>query len=208
MSHKLSSISTLAPKHLDKEKTKAKTQAMVQKIADHQKVLYAQAKYSILIVLQGIDASGKDGLIADVFTGLNPLGCNVKAFKAPTPEERAHDFLWRIHMQTPERGMIHIFNRSHYEDILVPVVHKEIGNETTKKRIQDINNFESLLQDNGTVILKFYLHISREEQRKRLMERQTNPKKFWKHNDGDWETRKKWKSSVPSLRSSIRQVRW
>jgi PPK2 family polyphosphate:nucleotide phosphotransferase len=193
MSHKLSSISTRAPKSLVKDDIKAKTQVLVQKIAEHQKILYAQSKYSMLIILQGIDASGKDGLIANVFSGLNPLGIDVAAFKAPTEDERKHDFLWRIHQQTPARGMIHIFNRSHYEDILVPVVHQQIDKNTLHQRVRDINNFESMLENNGTVILKFYLHISREEQKERLLERQTNPKKFWKHNDGDWETRKKWK---------------
>lgn len=205
MSHKLNTISPLAPKHLDKEKTKAKTHDMVQKIAAHQKILFAQAKYSLLIILQGIDAAGKDGLIADVFTGLNPLGCNVKAFKTPTPEELSHDFLWRVHSQTPAKGMIHIFNRSHYEDILVPVVNGEVDHTMVKKRIRDINNFESLLEDNGTVVLKFYLHISREEQRQRLLERQTNPKKYWKHNDGDWETRKKWKCYMEAYETIFRE---
>ncbi|CAN5205528.1 hypothetical protein BH09BAC5_BH09BAC5_12190 [soil metagenome] len=186
------SISTRAPKVFDKEKTKVKTELLKKEIADLQKILYAQRKYSLLIVLQGLDASGKDGLVADVFSGLNPLGCKVFAFKAPTPEELAHDFLWRIHKNTPERGMIHIFNRSQYEDLLVPVVNKIIGLEKIKERISDINNFESLLKNHDTHVLKFYLHISKEEQKERLTERQTNPKKYWKHNDGDWATSKKW----------------
>jgi PPK2 family polyphosphate:nucleotide phosphotransferase len=186
------SISTHAPKSLDKEKTKVKTELLKKEMADLQKILFAEGKHSLLIILQGIDASGKDGLVANVFTGLNPFGCNVFAFKTPTPQERAHDFLWRIHQATPARGMIHIFNRSHYEDLLVPVVNKELDEEKIKKRIEDVNNFEKLLKDNNTHILKFYLHISKAEQKERLTERQTNPKKYWKHNDGDWDTSKKW----------------
>ncbi|MCS6824343.1 MAG: polyphosphate kinase [Cytophagaceae bacterium] len=185
------SISTKAPGHINKEQAKADTERYTDGIRELQKKFYAQAKYSMLIIIQGLDASGKDGLISDVFKGVNPLGCTVKAFKAPTKEELAHDFLWRIHKHTPEKGMIQIFNRSHYEDVLITRVEKWIDDETARKRFQDINNFEQLLMNNNTVILKFYLHISPEEQHKRLMERKTNPEKFWKHNDGDWETRKK-----------------
>jgi PPK2 family polyphosphate:nucleotide phosphotransferase len=186
------SISTRAPKTLDKEKTKAKTELFREEIAELQKVLYAQGKHSLLIILQGIDASGKDGLIANVFSGLNPLGCTVFAYKAPTKDELAHDFLWRIHKNTPPRGMIHIFNRSHYEDLLVPVVNGMLDAATIKHRISDINHFELMLKNNNTHVLKFYLHISQEEQKVRLNERKTNPKKFWKHNDGDWATSRKW----------------
>ncbi len=186
------SISTRAPKLFDKEKTKVKTELLKKEIADLQKILFAQGKHSILIILQGLDASGKDGLVANVFSGLNPLGVSVYAYKAPTPEELAHDFLWRVHKNSPERGMIHIFNRSHYEDLLVPVVNGNLDEKKTKERISDINNFELLLHNHSTHVLKFYLHISKEEQKERLTERQTNPKKFWKHNDGDWETSKKW----------------
>ncbi len=186
------SISTRAPKTLDKEKTKVKTELLKAEIIELQKLLYAQGKHSLLIILQGLDASGKDGLIADVFSGLNPLGCSVFAYKAPTADEIAHDFLWRIHKNTPSRGMIHIFNRSHYEDLLTPVVHGLLDKEQIGGRINDINNFEQLLKNHNTHVLKFYMHISREEQTERLTERKTNPKKFWKHNDGDWATSKKW----------------
>lgn len=189
---KLSTISTLAPIGFEKEKTKKETQHLTSAIHERQKILYAQGKYSLLIIFQGLDASGKDGLISKVFSGINPLGCFVKAFKKPTEEERSHDFLWRIHRYTPARGMIHIFNRSQYEDVLVPRVEKWIDANEVKKRFQHINNFENMLTDSGTTILKFYLHISREEQHRRLEERKTNPKKFWKHNDEDWETAKKW----------------
>ena len=202
---KLSSISTRAPKTLSKEKTKVKTEVLRAQIKDLQKVLYAENKRSLLIVLQGVDASGKDGLVADVFNGLNPLGVRVAAFKAPSTLERSHDFLWRIHAETPARGMIQIFNRSHYEDILVPTVEKLADAKTIEQRYHDINNFETMLHNNGTTVLKFYLHISREEQLERLKERQSNPKKFWKHNDDDWKTRSKWEAYTKVYESIFRK---
>ena len=190
------SISTRAPKDFEKEKIKAKTDFLKKEIEALQKILYAQAKHSLLIILQGIDAAGKDGLIASVFSG-----CNVYAFKAPTAEELAHDFLWRIHKNTPPKGMIHIFNRSHYEDLLVPVVNKMIDDKQVKSRMADINNFEQLLQNNNTHVLKFYLHISKSEQKERLIERKTNPKKFWKHNDEDWDTNHKFGDFMNAYRN-------
>ena len=183
---------TRAPHSLSKEKTKAKTQMLITQIAEYQKILYAESKRSLLIILQGIDASGKDGLIAGVFTGLNPLGIKIAAFKAPNEKELAHDFLRRIHAHTPAHSIIQIFNRSQYEDILVPVVNKTLDEKKLRNRISDINNFEAMLGNEGTTILKFYLHISREEQAIRLKERKTNPKKYWKHSDDDWKTRRKW----------------
>lgn len=190
--HDLSKISTRAPEELDKDTVKEETSVHTSQIHELQKVLYAQRKYSFLIILQGLDASGKDGLISKVFSGINPLGCFVKAFKKPTDDEMNHDFLWRIHHYAPMRGMINIFNRSHYEDVLVPRVENLVSEETIQKRYEHINNFEALLTDHDTVILKFYLHISRKEQKKRLQERKDNPEKFWKHSDEDWETAKKW----------------
>jgi PPK2 family polyphosphate:nucleotide phosphotransferase len=188
---KLTEISTVSPDNIDKEQAKKKTKKYIEKISDLQKVLYAQGRYSLLVVLQGLDASGKDGLISTVLHGVNPLGCEVVPFKAPTKAELAHDFLWRIHSKTPEKGKICIFNRSHYEDVLVPVVENWIDQSVAEKRYKHINNFESLLKDNNTIILKFYLHISKERQHERLTERKTNPLKFWKHNDDDWDTAKK-----------------
>ena len=188
----LDKTSTRAPKGLEKETLKEETKSNALRIHELQKTLYAQSKYSLLIILQGLDASGKDGLVSKVFSGINPLGCFVKAFKKPTEEELDHDFLWRVHQHVPSKGMIHIFNRSHYEDVLVPRVEKYAGMDVIKKRYDHINHFEDLLKANGTTVLKFYLHISREEQLQRLEERKTDPKKFWKHNDGDWETSKKW----------------
>lgn len=190
---KLSKISTKASAKDNKEETKLKTAKILEKLGELQNVLYAQGKYSLLIVLQGLDASGKDGVVKNVFSGLNPLGVDVRAYKAPTEEEKQFDFLWRIHKNVPAKGTIMLFNRSHYEDVLVPTVEKWIDKDRTKSRYEHINNFEKLLkEENNTIILKFYLHISKERQHEKLLERKNNPEKFWKHSDGDWETAKKW----------------
>ena len=189
---KLSSIPTRAPKSLDKEKIKEETDKLIERIGEYQKIFYASAKTGLLVILQGLDASGKDGLVSKVFKGVNPLGCTVHAFKAPTEEELKHDFLWRVHKEMPAKGMIQIFNRSHYEDVLITRVEKWVDDKTTKKRFEHINDFERLITENGTIILKFYLHISRDTQAERLNERKTNPTKYWKHNDADWRTNEKW----------------
>ena len=186
------SISTKAPDDFEKEKTKEKTMDVILKLRDLQAVLYAESKRSLLIILQGIDASGKDGTVKHVFTGVNPMGCNVHSFKAPTILDYSHDFLWRVHNYAPQKGMIEIFNRSHYEDILVPTVHKLLPKDVIKKRYDYINSFEKLLEDNDTIILKFYLHISKEEQKERFKERQTNEEKHWKYQAGDIAESKLW----------------
>ncbi len=189
----LAKLSTRAPKDWDKEKTKAKTAKLLLELSALQNLLYAESKYSLLVVIQGMDASGKDGLIRDVFGALNPQGVQVQSFKAPTAEELSHDFLWRIHQHTPAKGMIQVFNRSHYEDILITRVHKWCNDELAAKRIEAINNFEALLvQHNHTHILKFYLHISPEEQQLRLKERLSDPAKQWKYNEKDFEEAKLW----------------
>ena len=188
----LKEISTRAPEEFDKSETKIATAALLEKMSKLQNVLYAQGKYSLLIILQGLDASGKDGAIKNVFSGINPLGTELKAFKAPTEEEVNHDFLWRIHSHTPEKGMIQLFNRSHYEDVLVPKVHNWVSEDVIEERYHHINNFEKLLQSNGTQILKFYLHISPEEQQIRLKERTENPEKFWKHSSKDQQEAALW----------------
>ncbi len=189
---KLLKVSTRAPKGMDKEKIKEETEELVEKIGELQKVFYAAAKHGLLVLIQGLDASGKDGLVSTVFKGVNPLGCTVHAFKGPTAEELRNDFLWRVNKLVPEKGMIQVFNRSHYEDVLITRVENWINDKTAKKRFEHINNFESLLCDSGTVVLKFYLHISRDTQTERLVERKTNPHKFWKHNDDDWRTNQRW----------------
>ena len=162
------------------------------RLTDLQEVLYASQKKALLIVLQGMDTAGKDGTISHIFSGINPQGCDVASFKVPTPLEARHDFLWRAHTAVPPRGMIGIFNRSHYEDVLVTRVHKEISRKTARERFDDINEFESSLADNDVVILKFFLHISREEQTRRLQSRIDDPDKHWKLSEADLHERKFW----------------
>src|SRR4051812_825078 len=144
------------------------TQEEVDRISDLQRVFYADARHALLIILQGRDAAGKDGTIRKVFSAVNPQGCAVTSFKAPTDAERRHDFLWRVHPAVPARGMIGIFNRSHYEDVLVPRVHGEIEEDEWKRRYRQINDFERMLAEQSVVILKFMLHISSDEQKERL----------------------------------------
>jgi PPK2 family polyphosphate:nucleotide phosphotransferase len=163
-----------------------------EQLADLQDVFYAAQSKALLIVLQGMDTAGKDGTISHIFSGVNPQGCDVAQFKVPTPLESRHDFLWRVHQQVPPRGMIGIFNRSHYEDVLSPRVHKLISNDLAKKRLEDINEFESFLADNDVLILKFYLHISRDEQTRRLQSRIDDRKKNWKLSDADIHERQFW----------------
>lgn len=188
----LSKISTKAPKKEDKEKVKKKTAKLQEKIGELQAVLYAQAKYSLLVIFQGMDASGKDGAVKNVFEAVNPAGCRVIGFKKPTDLEMKHDFLWRIHQNVPEKGMIHIFNRSQYEDVLIQRVHKWIDEKTVKQRFQNINDFERLLVENNTIVLKFFLHVSKEEQLLRLKERISDPTKNWKYNEIDLKERDFW----------------
>jgi PPK2 family polyphosphate:nucleotide phosphotransferase len=157
-----------------------------------QDVFYASQTKALLIVLQGMDTAGKDGTIKHIFSGINPQGCDVAAFKVPTPLEARHDFLWRVHAQVPPRGMIGIFNRSHYEDVLSPRVHKLISSDIARRRLDNINEFESFLADNDVLILKFYLHISKDEQTRRLQSRLDNKKKYWKLSDADIHERQFW----------------
>ncbi len=157
-----------------------------------QEVLYAGRQHSVLIVLQGMDTAGKDGTISHIFSGVNPQGCDVASFKVPTPLEAAHDFLWRCHAQTPARGMITVFNRSHYEQVLAPRVHKLIGSKEAHRDMDAINDFESMLVESGTVVLKFFLHISRDEQKARLQSRLDDPDKHWKFSENDLKERAFW----------------
>lgn len=182
----LAALPTKAPKDWDKKETKEKTEALLAELSDLQNLLYAEGKHAILIVLQGMDASGKDGVIRNVFSRMNPQGVRVQSFKVPTEDDLAHDFLWRIHQHTPAKGMIQIFNRSHYEDVLVTRVHGWCDDATAQKRFDAINAFEQLLLlHNNTQILKFYLHTSAEEQQERLRERVEDPAKRWKYNAKD-----------------------
>ncbi|MCU7547937.1 polyphosphate kinase [Chitinophagaceae bacterium LB-8] len=189
----LSEISTKAPGHLDKKEIKKQTEELLEELDSLQYLLYAEAKHAVLVVLQGPDASGKDGAIRKVFGSLNPQGVRVKSFKEPTQEELSHDFLWRIHQHTPGKGLIQIFNRSHYEDVLVTRVHKLCDDETAHLRFNAINNFEEMLAStNSTQILKFYLHVSKEEQEVRLKERLEDPTKHWKYDRKDFTESNLW----------------
>jgi PPK2 family polyphosphate:nucleotide phosphotransferase len=162
------------------------------RLRELQKVLWAEGKHALLIVLQAMDAGGKDGTIKHVFRGVNPQGCQVSSFKVPTEEELDHDFLWRVHKAVPRRGYIGIFNRSHYEDVLVVRVNELVPESVWQQRYEQINQFEKLLADTGTTILKFYLHISKEEQKERFEARLENPHKNWKFSMGDLTKREKW----------------
>lgn len=175
-----------------KEEALKHTQKILADLNELQELLYANANKSLLIVLQAMDAGGKDGTIRHVMSSFNPQGCKVVSFKQPSPQELAHDFLWRVHSEIPPKGYIGIFNRSHYEDVLVTRVHGLISKEEQKRRFKEINQFEHMLSENGVSILKFFLHISKEEQRERLLERVKDPKKHWKFNINDIRERKYW----------------
>lgn len=188
----LRDISTKAPSMLHKSEVKKATEHMYVQIEELHKMMRAENKHSILLVFQGLDAAGKDGSIDKLYNGLYPMATEAHAFKAPTKDEASRDFLWRLHKLTPATGHINIFNRSHYEDILVPSVHKLIDEKTIEKRYTHINNWEDLLKDRGTVVIKFYLHISQEEQHKRFEERKTNVEKMWKYSSNDLKESERW----------------
>ncbi len=177
----------------EKEKDiRAKTNELVKELEAMQELFFAAQSTRLLIILQGMDTSGKDGVIRRVFEGVNPQGVKVASFKVPTPEELGHDYLWRIHKQTPGLGEIVIFNRSHYEDVLVVRVHNLVPPQRWSKRYAQINEFERMLSEEGTIILKFFLHIDKDEQKDRLLERLNNPTKQWKFNPGDLKERALW----------------
>ena len=176
----------------DKASAVRQTERQLARLTDLHDRLWAEAKHPVLVVLQGIDAAGKDGTITKVMSAFNPQGCEVTSFKVPTAEELAHDFLWRIHKAVPRTGEIGIFNRSHYEDVLVVRVHDLVPRSVWSKRYQVINEFERNLTESGTTIVKFFLSISREEQRQRFQERYDDPTKRWKFSMGDLAERKLW----------------
>jgi PPK2 family polyphosphate:nucleotide phosphotransferase len=178
-------------KSWNKKEINDKTEKILKKIGELQYKMYAQNKYSLLIVFQGLDASGKDGLIKELLKHCNPIGLKVYSFKKPTETEYAHDFLWRVHNVTPAKGEIQVYIRSHYEDILVPTVEKFIPENIIEERYQLINDFERIIEHNDTKILKFFLNVSKKTQEERLMERIETEKKHWKHKDSDWDTREK-----------------
>jgi PPK2 family polyphosphate:nucleotide phosphotransferase len=179
---------------------------LVERLAVLHNALYAESTRSVLLVLQGLDASGKDGPIRSVFTGLNPQGCRVVSFKVPTATELAHDFLWRVHGACPARGEITIFNRSHYEDVVAVRVRKLADEQVWQARYEHIRAFEKLLADEGTTVVKVFLHVSREEQRARLQERLDDPAKRWKWRAGDLDDRARWDDFSAAYEDALRET--
>ena len=182
-----------------KEKAKVVTGQLIGRLEELQERLYANGDRAVLIVLQGMDTSGKDGTIKSVMSGVNPQGCKVVSFKVPSSEELGHDFLWRVHQKAPSKGQIGIFNRSHYEDVLITRVHGWVSDKVVTQRFDQIKEFEELLHESGTAIVKFFLHISKDEQKERLEERIRDPEKRWKFNEGDLEERKLWKNYMDAF---------
>jgi PPK2 family polyphosphate:nucleotide phosphotransferase len=179
---------------------------LVEELRDLQSRLWAEDSRSVLLVLQGLDTSGKDGTIRRVFSGLNPLGCRIASFKAPTETELDHDFLWRVHAVCPGRGEIGIFNRSHYEDVGVVRVKELVPEKTWRRRYDHIREFERMLTDEGTTVLKVFLHISKDEQKQRLQERLDDPTKTWKFRLGDLEDRKLWDGFMAAYEEALTET--
>lgn len=179
--------------------------ALTDELDDLQELLYAASIHSVLVIFQGMDTSGKDGVVRKVFSKVSPLGCHVSAFKVPTEEELAHDFLWRIHRRTPRHGEIGVFNRSHYEDVVVVRVHELVTKHVWQQRYGHINEFERMLTDNNTILLKFFLHISKEEQEKRLLAREKDVSKAWKLSPGDWKERERWDDYQTAYADALRE---
>jgi PPK2 family polyphosphate:nucleotide phosphotransferase len=188
-----------------KEDAQKKLAADVEKLSVLQDRLYAENRRALLVVLQAMDAGGKDGTVKHVFSGVNPAGCTVTSFKVPSDEEVDHDFLWRVYKAVPRRGDIGIFNRSHYEDVLVVRVHKLVPKEDWSRRFDMINRFEELLVENGTTILKFFLHISKDEQKKRILARLDDPDKNWKYTEADARERKLWDKYQEAYEDALTQ---
>jgi PPK2 family polyphosphate:nucleotide phosphotransferase len=184
----------------------AATAKHLERLTDLQDRLWAEHKHKVLVILQGIDAAGKDGTIRRVMTAFNPQGTPVASFKQPTPEELAHDFLWRIHKKVPAAGEIGIFNRSHYEDVLIVRVHEFVPRDVWTQRYEQIREFEQVLTQTGTTIIKFFLYIDKDEQRQRFQERYDNPKKRWKFSLGDTEERKYWDDYIAAYEDALNKT--
>jgi PPK2 family polyphosphate:nucleotide phosphotransferase len=201
-------------KHESRESALSEIQKNLQKMEQLQYLMYAENKHSLLLVLQGLDAAGKDGVVRHVLTGMNPEGCVSVNFKQPTKEELAHDFLWRVHPHVPGKGSVVIFNRSHYEDVLVARVHKLVSEKVWSKRYDQINDFEQLIAtENNTTILKFFLHISKQEQLERFKKRLDDPARQWKISDSDYKERDYWKDYTEAFedvltRTSTEHAPW
>jgi len=188
---------------LGKSTGEKKFEQIAAELGELQELLYAAGQHAVLVVLQGLDTSGKDGTITHVMGSVNPQGCRVESFKVPTPEEASHDFLWRAHRVTPPKGMMTIFNRSYYEDVLVARVHELVPEKVWRARYEQINQFESLLMSSGTIIVKFFLHISKDEQKKRLLAREDDPEKAWKLSPTDWVERRSWQAYVEAYEDAL-----
>ncbi|HEU5203073.1 MAG TPA: polyphosphate kinase 2 family protein [Candidatus Limnocylindrales bacterium] len=187
----------------DKERGKDAVDGLLDRLTELQERLWAEQQRSVLVVLQGIDAAGKDGTIRKVMTAFNPQGCPVSSFKVPSTEELAHDFLWRIHKRVPAKGEVGIFNRSHYEDVLVVRVHDIVPKKVWSRRYEQIVEFEENLTENGTTIVKFFLYIDKEEQRERFQARYDDPTKHWKFSLGDLEERKRWDDYIAAYEDAL-----
>ena len=207
----LANVSTLPPAETEKSECKKLLDGLHKSLFQLQNKFYADGRYSMLIVLQGLDTSGKDGTIRHAFNRMNPQGVQVKSFKKPTDDERMHDFLWRIYPHFPEKGMIKIFNRSYYEDVLVPSVESALSKDVLQHRLNLINELEHHLLANNTIILKYYLHISADEQIKRIENRKTKPHKRWKYSSEDELVPKKWdayREAYHSVLNSCNYLPW
>ena len=190
-------------KHETHEKAVPEIQANIERLGKLQYLLYADGSQSLLVVLQALDAAGKDGVIRHVFTGMNPQGTSVFGFKQPSREEAAHDFLWRAHMRAPAKGEVVVFNRSYFEDVLVVRVHKLVPQSVWSKRFELINDFETTLSRNGTTILKFFLHISPEEQLLRFKQRLDDPSRHWKISESDYSERELWPQYIEAYEDAM-----
>ena len=200
---RLDAISADPPKGMTRERAEKRFVKLGQELFDLQEAMYAARVTSVLVVLQGRDSAGKDGTIKHVVGCLDPRGVEVTPFGVPTPEERAHDFLWRIHRHAPRLGQFSIFNRSHYEDVLVVRVHGLAPKPVWKERYGHIRDFEELLAEHGTVVLKYFLHITKEEQEQRLLEREESPETAWKLNPNDWKERDHWDEYTRAYEDAI-----
>lgn len=200
---RLEDLPTKPHKKTDKEEARGELEALGEELFTLQDLLWGARMHSVLIVLQGRDTAGKDGTIKNVAGFLNPRGMNVRSFGAPTEEELEHDFLWRIHRHTPRKGEVAIFNRSHYEDVLVVRVHNLVPESLWRERYGHIRDFEELLSEHGTIVLKYFLHISREEQEERLLARERDARKAWKLSAGDWEDRAHWDDYTVAYEEAI-----
>jgi PPK2 family polyphosphate:nucleotide phosphotransferase len=191
---------------MSREEGRARLEEVTAELGALQEELYAAGTHALLVVLQGMDTSGKDGTIRAVMSGVSPVGCRVASFRVPTPDELARDFLWRVHREVPAKGMMAVFNRSHYEDVLVVRVQELVPEAVWRPRYEQIRRFEALLADTGTLLLKFFLHISPEEQEERLLAREADPTKAWKLSAGDWRERERWDAYQRAYAEAIEET--